>query len=243
MHPSEPIVSAIQDQIPVIYAVGIAAALAIIAVFSTFKWRASARARAAQALHVAELEEKYRPILNIDRAVAESERRLAEAEGAFQAQKLLHDKTVTDLKTDYAKRFATRVGYVYVISNVGAFGENVFKIGMTRRLEPLDRVRELGDASVPFPFDVHALIFTEDAPALERALQVELDAHRVNRVNPRKEFFRVPPEALKAKVKARFADVVYLDRPEAEEYLQSLPKAVIESMAATEREEAFPAAI
>jgi hypothetical protein len=119
----------------------------------------------------------------------------------------------------------------------------VFKIGMTRRLEPLDRVRELGDASVPFPFDVHALIFAEDAPALERSLQVELDQHRINKVNGRKEFFRVRPDELKATVLARFPNVVYLDRPEAEEYLQSLPKAAIEIMATAEQEEAFPAAI
>jgi hypothetical protein len=178
----------------------------------------------------------------------------AELRAAGEAEKARLAAKITELEatlsaaqaaTERAMSMAqqTKVGYVYVISNLGAFGEDVFKIGMTRRLEPLDRVRELGDASVPFPFDVHALIFTEDAPALERAIQVELDAHRVNRVNPRKEFFRVPPEELKAKVKARFANVVYLDRPEAEEYLQSLPKAAIESMAATERQEAFPASI
>ena len=65
----------------------------------------------------------------------------------------------------------TRAGHVYVISNVGSFGEHVFKIGMTRRLDPLDRIRELGDASVPFEFDVHAMIFTEDAPSLTQALR------------------------------------------------------------------------
>ncbi len=81
----------------------------------------------------------------------------------------------------------TRSGHVYVISNVGSFGDNVFKIGMTRRLEPLDRVRELGDASVPFDFDVHAMINSEDAPTLEHELQSRFREPAVNLVNPRKE--------------------------------------------------------
>lgn len=85
----------------------------------------------------------------------------------------------------------TRSGHVYVISNVGSFGGDVFKIGLTRRLEPLDRVRELGDASVPFPFDIHAMIFSEDAPSLETALHKKFNELRVNKVNSRKEFFRL----------------------------------------------------
>lgn len=85
----------------------------------------------------------------------------------------------------------TRAGNVYVISNVGAFGENVYKIGMTRRLDPLDRVRELGDASVPFAFDVHAIIYSDDAPTLETELHRAFMHAQMNKVNPRKEFFRV----------------------------------------------------
>src|SRR5690606_27789669 len=77
----------------------------------------------------------------------------------------------------------TRRGHVYVISNEGSFGRHVYKIGMTRRLEPMDRVRELGDASVPFPFDVHAMIFCDDAPALENALHKRLHERRRNLVN------------------------------------------------------------
>ena len=91
----------------------------------------------------------------------------------------------------------TRSGHVYVISNVGSFGDHVYKIGMTRRIEPLDRVRELGDASVPFPFDVHALIFTEDAPSLENALHKRFNFRRVNFENMRKEFFRVSIEEIR----------------------------------------------
>ncbi len=94
----------------------------------------------------------------------------------------------------------TRSGHVYVISNIGSFGEQVFKIGMTRRLEPLDRVRELGDASVPFEFDVHAMIASDDAPTLERALHKSFLRHQMNKVNPRKEFFRVGLTAIRSEV-------------------------------------------
>ena len=86
----------------------------------------------------------------------------------------------------------TRIGYVYVISNVRSFGENVYKIGMTRRLEPMDRVRELSDASVPFAFDVHHMIYTDDAPKLEAQLHQKFSEARLNTDNFRKEFFRVP---------------------------------------------------
>lgn len=85
----------------------------------------------------------------------------------------------------------TKSGHVYIISNLGSFGENVYKIGMTRRLDPLDRVKELGDASVPFSFDVHAMIFSENAPELEKLLHQHFQDQQLNKVNPRKEFFRV----------------------------------------------------
>jgi hypothetical protein len=90
----------------------------------------------------------------------------------------------------------TRLGHVYILSNEGAFGPNVFKIGMTRRLEPMDRVEELGSASVPFQFDVHAIIRSDDAPGLEQRLHQALEPHRVNLVNFRKEYFRVPLEKI-----------------------------------------------
>jgi hypothetical protein len=97
----------------------------------------------------------------------------------------------------FSRAQMTRSGHVYVISSVGSFGEHVYKIGMTRRIEPLDRVRELGDASVPFPFDVHALIFTEDAPSLESNLHKRFNLRRVNFENMRKEFFRVSIEEIR----------------------------------------------
>jgi T5orf172 domain len=85
----------------------------------------------------------------------------------------------------------TKKGNVYIISNIGSFGEDVYKIGLTRRLDPNERVRELGDASVPFPFDVHAVLASDDAPALETALHRRFVERQVNKVNKRKEFFRI----------------------------------------------------
>lgn len=116
-----------------------------------------------------------------------------------------------------------RAGYVYVISNIGSFGENIYKIGMTRRLDPQDRVDELGDASVPFTFDVHAMIFSDDAPALENALHKAFEDKKVNLVNNRKEFFNVTLEEIKKEVKKHQEKMIEIkDVPEAEQYRESL---------------------
>lgn len=116
-----------------------------------------------------------------------------------------------------------KAGYVYVISNIGAFGPDVYKIGMTRRLDPTERVDELGDASVPFNFDVHAMIFSDDAPALEAALHRAFADRKLNFVNTRREFFRVTLDEIKAVVKANFDKTVeFIDVPPAEQYRQSL---------------------
>ncbi len=115
---------------------------------------------------------------------------------------------VEQRKEDIIKLQNGKAGYVYVISNLGSFGDNVFKVGMTRRLEPMDRVKELGDASVPFPFDVHSFIFSDDAVSLEHTLHVELNERRVNKVNLRKEFFRVSVDELE--------ELVYKHQPTAE---------------------------
>ncbi|MCH3962943.1 MAG: DUF4041 domain-containing protein [Clostridium sp.] len=127
-------------------------------------------------------------------------------------------------KEDIANREKnTRAGYVYIISNIGSFGENIYKIGMTRRLNPDERVRELGDASVPFKFDVHAMIFSEDAPSLENALHKKFDDRRVNRINTRKEFFKVSLKEIEEEVKKNFNAVVEFTKiAEAAEYRQSL---------------------
>ena len=116
-----------------------------------------------------------------------------------------------------------KAGYVYVISNIGAFGENIYKIGMTRRLDPQERIDELSDASVPFNFDVHALIFTEDAPGLEAALHNAFESRKVNKINTRREFFAVSLDEIKAEVRKNFDKTVeWIDVPEAEQYRQSL---------------------
>jgi len=127
-------------------------------------------------------------------------------------------------KLQRAKSMAelTKAGFVYVISNIGSFGENVFKIGMTRRLEPNDRVRELGDASVPFRYDVHMMISSDDAPTLENTLHKELHKHRVNRVNLRREFFKVDIETIAKLVQKYHSKIDYLATPEALEYNESL---------------------
>lgn len=117
----------------------------------------------------------------------------------------------------------TRAGFVYVISNIGSFGEDVYKIGMTRRLEPMDRVKELGDASVPFEFDVHAMIFSEDAPALENALHKTFRSKEVNKVNQRKEFFKVDLAEIEKVVKQYHnATVTFTMVAEAKQYRESL---------------------
>ena len=117
----------------------------------------------------------------------------------------------------------TRAGYVYIISNIGSFGENIYKIGMTRRLDPMDRVKELGNASVPFSFDVHAMIFSEDAPALENALHKKFENYSVNKVNLRKEFFKVSLDEIEKEVNLNHNAVVEFTKlAEAADYRQSL---------------------
>ncbi|MEU7873931.1 DUF4041 domain-containing protein [Dactylosporangium sp. NPDC049140] len=115
-----------------------------------------------------------------------------------------------------------RAGYVYVISNIGAFGPGIVKIGMTRRLEPLDRVRELGDASVPFPYDVHALYFSDDAVALEHELHKAFADRRVNFVNERREFFFATPVAVREILQEKTGGLLeFTEEPEAAQYFQS----------------------
>ncbi len=127
----------------------------------------------------------------------------------------------------------TRSGHVYIISNLGSFGEDVLKIGMTRRLEPDDRIKELSDASVPFSFDVHAMIRSDDAPALERLLHERFDDLRVNKVNYRKEFFRVPIQRLREFVAEKTLEATFTMTAEAREYRETV---AFEKMTPEERE-------
>ena len=129
-----------------------------------------------------------------------------------------------EAKAERAKSQAqlTKSGYVYVISNIGSFGDDVFKIGMTRRLEPMDRVKELGDASVPFPFDVHMMISCDDAPSLENKLHKEFHKRRLNKVNNRKEFFKVGINDIISIVEKNHGSVEYQIDPEALQYREGL---------------------
>ena len=125
-------------------------------------------------------------------------------------------KAVADV--DY-REANQRAGYVYIISNVGSFGQDVYKIGMTHRLDPMDRIMELSDASVPFNFDVHALIFSDDAPALEASLHRAFEDDKVNKVNTRREFFHVSLDDIKRVVKENYDKTVeFVDVPDAEQY-------------------------
>lgn len=144
---------------------------------------------------------------------------LLEKKSKLEADIADTQKAISDVDYREANK---RAGYVYVISNIGAFGEDIYKIGMTRRLDPMDRVNELGDASVPFRFDVHALIFSEDAPALETALHNAFEDKKVNKINQKREFFHVTLDEIKEVVHKNFDKTVeWTDVPEAEQFRQS----------------------
>ncbi len=160
--------------------------------------------------------------LNEQLEVEESEVRkefLLEKKQELDDRLLDVDKALQDL--DY-REANHRAGYVYIISNIGAFGENVYKIGMTRRLEPEERIAELSGASVPFRFDIHAMIFSNDAPKLEAALHNAFADRKMNLVNGRKEFFMVTLEEIKKVVQENHDKTVeFLNVAEAQQYRES----------------------
>jgi hypothetical protein len=142
--------------------------------------------------------------------------------GAQRMREQLDDVQRAIDDVDY-RQANIRAGYVYAISNLGSFGEEMVKVGMTRRLDPLDRIRELSDASVPFNFDVHALFFSKDAVGIELAMHARLATSRVNHVNLRREFFRVTPAVVKAHLIELAGELLqFQDIPEALEYRESL---------------------
>ena len=161
----------------------------------------------------------------LEKARAEVESAGAEERARFEQkvaelnQKLEEAETKNQRALSMAQQ--TRKGNVYIISNIGSFGEQVVKIGMTRRLEPLDRVKELGDASVPFSFDVHAIIPSNDAPALENEMHNVFDDFRLNQVNRRKEFFRVDLNRVREFVRERGIEASFTLAAEAHEYRES----------------------
>ena len=156
--------------------------------------------------------------------IAELEAALAEAHTASERARAMAEMT--------------RSGYVYIISNVGSFGEDVVKIGLTRRLDPDDRVRELGDASVPFGFDTHAMIYSDEAPRLEHALHAEFADRRINVANMRKEFFRVSLDQVEEAVARLAPDAGFFKDREAQEWHETLArrnKTLLEIEAGTKR--------
>jgi len=116
----------------------------------------------------------------------------------------------------------TKSGHIYIISNIGSFGDNVYKIGMTRRLDPIDRIRELSDASVPFGFDVHAMLYTENAPELENKIHKQFEINRMNLVNPRREFFAVALDEIEKWAKTEGVDLQLTKIAEAREYRETM---------------------
>lgn len=167
-----------------------------------------------------------------------------EAEHSTAQERAKFDAQIAELSQQLAEAVAvkqrelsmaqlTRAGNVYIISNIGSFGEEVFKIGMTRRRDPMDRVWELSDASVPFDYDVHAMIQTDDAPALEGALHDAFDDLRINKVNARKEFFRLPLDRIRALTAEKGFNATFTMAAEAREYRETM---ALEKMSPADRE-------
>lgn len=184
-----------------------------------------ARREYERAIKEAEKEEK-----TIQQAIEKATKELMLA---GEEQRLVLEQKLAELQIKFEEAEAknqraismaqqTRSGHVYIISNIGSFGEDVYKIGMTRRLEPLDRVRELGDASVPFAFDVHAMIYSDDAPSLENHLHKVFNDKQVNKVNSRKEFFNVSIKDIKSTVANMNIDAHWTMFADAKEYRESL---------------------
>ncbi len=182
-----------------------------------------------------------------ERALAKAREEVEQASGEKQAKlreqmaKLEAQLAEALAKGERAKSMAelTKCGHVYVISNIGSFGEDVYKIGLTRRLEPLERVKELGDASVPFDFDVHALMYSENAPELEKELHKACEEHRINLVNLRREFFRVPLAEIEKIARKFNTEVKFTKLAEAKEYRES--QAMRQAAAFAKQKEKAPA--
>lgn len=208
--------------------------LAVYEINTTGLWKAAlAREKEQEKAHKEQLREEKKAREEIAREEAKLQKELdqyAQALVALESEPSSSPEEIERLRSkvqeveaardDVTRRAAnTRAGHVYVISNPGSMGDGVVKIGMTRRLDPMDRVNELGDASVPFRFSVHALIFSDDAVALEAALHQRFAQSRINRVNMRREFFRVSPEAVREALVEFDAHLVeWTEEPSNEEW-------------------------
>lgn len=178
-----------------------------------------------------EIEEKRKQLrkeeTQYEKALSEAKSKIENAVGeeleALKAKIAALEANISEVKkgiSDVDYREANkRAGFVYVISNIGSFGESIYKIGMTRRLEPMERISELSDASVPFNFDVHALIFSDDAPGLEAALHREFEGRKLNLVNTRREFFKCSLDEIKEAILKNYDKTVdFVDFPDAEQF-------------------------
>jgi hypothetical protein len=194
-----------------------------------------AEEKEAERLEREKMREERKAQQEIARERAKLEKEKQHYENAFQALETKGDQdgmlrlkeqmTEVDkaIESVDARAANTRAGYVYVISNIGSFGETMVKVGMTRRLDPLERIRELSDASVPFNFDVHALFFSNDAVGIENAMHERLGEVRVNSVNRRREFFKATPLQVKAHMSDLAGELLeFREMPEAIEYRQTL---------------------
>lgn len=178
-----------------------------------------------RALDEAERDEQLKTIA-LERARLELEQKAGQQTAKLESLVARLENELKEALDRKAKAIAraqlTKSGHVYILSNIGTFGDGVFKIGMSRRLEPLERVAELGGASVPFPFDVHAMIYCEDAPALENMLHRHFADRRVNLVNLRREFFRVTLDEIRVAVAKCHGHVTFLTIPEAAQFRETL---------------------
>lgn len=212
----------------------------------------AARAAREEQKLIREMEEAEREEAKYEKLLAKAK---AEASGTHGAKLEAYSQQIEMLERDLAEAHAkveraqamaemTRSGYVYIISNAGSFGPEMVKIGLTRRLDPTDRVRELGDASVPFVFDTHAIIYSDEAPALERALHTEFEKQRVNATNMRKEFFRVSLDEVEAAVARLAPGASFFRDIEAQEYRETLALRNAQLEAQVQQKEAvFPTTI
>jgi cell division protein FtsB len=229
----------------------------------TFEYQEKKRAEAEEQREIRErMREEERVQRELERAQAETaaeearySRALAKARdevrhatGTERAELMLR---IRELETDLAAAHAeheravsmaqlTKCGYVYIISNIGSFGEDMYKLGLTRRLDPMDRIKELGDASVPFSFDVHAMVYSEDAPTLECALHQHFREKSVNLINPRKEFFHVTLEEIESFVTSRRLPIRITKLAEAREYRESITLREQKAKANGRSRDAFP---
>jgi hypothetical protein len=185
---------------------------------------AEKKALEAERQKIEKEETKYQTEINkLSAAISDSQSDDEKTKMAMRIDELqAHLAAIAEKKEEIVSRQNGKAGTVYIISNLGSFGEDVFKVGMTRRLEPQERVDELGDASVPFRFDGHSFIFSEDAVALETKLHAILAEKRVNKVNSRKEFFRISMEELQALVYEIDPTATFNTTMAAEDYRQTL---------------------